>query len=80
MKEHWIGGRRNAKKCTRAPGDVKKEMEEYMETKKKKHEQQWEKYGCSLMCDGWTYGVQRSLINFLVNSPKGSIFIESVDS
>lgn len=41
---------------------------------------EWAKYGCSLMVDGWTDKRQRTLINFLVNSPRGSIFIESVDA
>ncbi|KAK4423616.1 hypothetical protein Salat_1944500 [Sesamum alatum] len=38
------------------------------------------KYGCSLMADGWTDRKHRSLINFLVNSPKGTKFVESVDA
>ncbi|XP_042416539.1 uncharacterized protein LOC122005539 isoform X1 [Zingiber officinale] len=43
-------------------------------------ETEWAKYGCSLMADGWTDKRQRTLINFLVNSLKGSVFIESVDA
>ncbi|XP_042409955.1 uncharacterized protein LOC121999324 [Zingiber officinale] len=46
----------------------------------KSYETEWAKYGCSLMADGWTDKRQRTLINFLVNSPKGSVFIESVDA
>ncbi|KAL0399788.1 UNVERIFIED_CONTAM: hypothetical protein Sradi_2322100 [Sesamum radiatum] len=38
------------------------------------------KYGCSLMADGWTDRKHRSLINFLVNSPKGTKFVGSVDA
>ncbi|KAL8473312.1 hypothetical protein ACS0TY_030226 [Phlomoides rotata] len=30
---------------------------------------EWTKYGCSIMVDGWTDKRQRTLINFLVNSP-----------
>ncbi|KAL2238042.1 UNVERIFIED_CONTAM: hypothetical protein Sindi_0995900 [Sesamum indicum] len=37
------------------------------------------KYSCTLMANGWTDTRQMRLINFLVNSPKGSKFIESVD-
>ncbi|KAL4590571.1 hypothetical protein LXL04_003505 [Taraxacum kok-saghyz] len=37
-------------------------------------------YGCSLMADGWRDRRGRSLINFLVNTPRGSMFIESVDA
>ncbi len=32
------------------------------------------------MCDGWTDRKGRTLINFLANSPKGSVFIKSVDA
>ncbi|CAN1121526.1 hypothetical protein LINPERPRIM_LOCUS2227 [Linum perenne] len=36
--------------------------------------------GCSIMSDGWTDRKQRSICNFLVNSPKGTVFIESLDT
>ncbi|XP_042374681.1 uncharacterized protein LOC121968315 [Zingiber officinale] len=32
------------------------------------------------MADGWTDKRQRTLINFLVNFPKGSVFIVSIDA
>ncbi|KAL0405582.1 UNVERIFIED_CONTAM: hypothetical protein Slati_3872100 [Sesamum latifolium] len=32
------------------------------------------KYGCSLMADGWTDRKHRSLINFLVKSPKVKVY------
>ena len=32
------------------------------------------------MADGWTDGKGRTLINFLVNCPKGSMFIEFIDT
>lgn len=52
---------------------LKKEVEL---TKKlmKDHEQDCLKRGCSIMADGWTDKRQRTLIIFLVNSPKGSVF------
>lgn len=31
------------------------------------------------MTDWWTDGVGRTLINFLVNCPKGTIFLKSLD-
>lgn len=37
-------------------------------------------YGCSLMVGGWRDRNGRSLINFLVNTPQGSMFIELVDA
>ncbi|KAI8568380.1 hypothetical protein RHMOL_Rhmol02G0194100 [Rhododendron molle] len=52
--------------------NVNKQMED--------HKQEREENGCTLMCDGWTDRKNRSLINFLVNCPKGSMFIESVDA
>ena len=32
------------------------------------------------MCDGWKDERERSLRNFLVNCPKGSMFIRSIDT
>ncbi|XP_073305730.1 uncharacterized protein [Primulina huaijiensis] len=37
------------------------------------------KYGCTLMAVGWTDRKNRTLINFLVNGPRGTVFIKSVD-
>ncbi|XLU20766.1 hypothetical protein S245_056832, partial [Arachis hypogaea] len=42
--------------------------------------EQWKKYGCSIMSDAWTDKRQRSIINFLVNSPAGTIFLKSIDA
>jgi len=47
---------------------------------REEHEQAWKQYGCTLMSDGWTDRTDQHLINFLVNSPKGTYFIESVDA
>ena len=44
------------------------------------HEQVWEKNGCSIMTDGWQDKRERTLINFLVNCPKRSMFVVSVDA
>ncbi|KAM0872287.1 hypothetical protein ACQ4PT_038817 [Festuca glaucescens] len=45
-----------------------------------KHETAWKQYGCTLMSDGWSDRRGRHLINFLVNSPAGTYFLESVDA
>nr|KYP34797.1 hypothetical protein KK1_044202 [Cajanus cajan] len=45
-----------------------------------KYRSDWEKWGCTLMCDGWTDGKGRSLTNFLVNSPSGTVFLKSIDT
>ena len=47
---------------------------------KEKHEAAWKQYGYTLMSDGWTDRRGRHLINFLVNSPEGTFFLESVDA
>ncbi|XP_059669550.1 uncharacterized protein LOC132314745 [Cornus florida] len=44
------------------------------------HREEWSKFGCSLMADGWTDKRGRTLLNFLVNSPRGTMFIESIDT
>jgi len=42
--------------------------------------QSWEVTGCTIMSDGWTDRKGRTLLNFLVHCPKGSMFIKSVDA
>ena len=39
-----------------------------------------EKTGCPLMLDGWTNNRERSITNFLVNSPKGTVFLKYIDT
>ncbi|KAE8672210.1 hypothetical protein F3Y22_tig00111848pilonHSYRG00208 [Hibiscus syriacus] len=58
-----------------------KEVKATDEMVKQVHHEQWAKYGCSIMSDGWRDSVAyKGIINFLVNSPKGSIFIKSIDA
>jgi len=47
---------------------------------RKKHEEAWKEYGCTIMSDGWTDTSRRHLINFLANSPAGTFFLGSVDA
>ncbi|XP_066385285.1 uncharacterized protein [Miscanthus floridulus] len=47
---------------------------------REEHEQAWKMYGRTLMSDGRTDKRGRHLINFLVNSPAGTYFLESVDA
>ncbi|KAL5804750.1 hypothetical protein ACOSQ3_031550 [Xanthoceras sorbifolium] len=47
-----------------------KEMKEYVDSFKTK----WEKYSCTIMCDGWTGPTRLSIINFMVS--KGYSFPE----
>jgi hypothetical protein len=44
------------------------------------HELAWKTYGCTLMPDGWADRRGHQLINFLVNSPEGTYYLESVDA
>jgi hypothetical protein len=45
-----------------------------------KHEECWKEYGCSIMSNGWTSTNNYHIINFLANSPAGTIFLGSVDA
>ena len=49
-------------------------------TMREEHERAWKHYGCTLMSDGWSDRRGRHLINFLVNSPEGTYFLESIDA
>ncbi|KAL4558394.1 hypothetical protein LXL04_036594 [Taraxacum kok-saghyz] len=51
-----------------------------LQKKKKKKKKEWKKTGCTLMSDGWSDRKNRSICNFLVNSPKGTIFLASIDT
>ncbi|GKV34245.1 hypothetical protein SLEP1_g42635 [Rubroshorea leprosula] len=44
------------------------------------HRKQWPRYGVTIMFDGWTDKRQRSIINFLVNSPTGTMFVKSINA
>eukprot|EP00258_Populus_trichocarpa_P030095 XP_024446114.1 uncharacterized protein LOC112325035 [Populus trichocarpa] len=55
----------------KAVDEVKIYVETYREILKKT--------GCTLMADGWTDQKRRTLINFLVYCPKGTIFLKIVD-
>ena len=57
-----------------------KEVVKSTSTMRKDHERAWKRYGHTLMSDGWSDRRGRHLINFLVNSPEGTYFLESVDA
>ncbi|XP_058725500.1 uncharacterized protein LOC131596776 [Vicia villosa] len=52
--------------------DVKIQIEKYRSI--------WKDTCCILMADGWTDRCRRTLINFLVYCPKGTVFIKFVDA
>lgn len=41
---------------------------------------EWTTYGCSIMTDGWTSRRQEPFINFLAYSPRGTMFLKSIDT
>ncbi|XP_012848004.1 PREDICTED: uncharacterized protein LOC105967965 [Erythranthe guttata] len=45
-----------------------------------RYRDEWKMTGCTLMSDGWTYNMNHSITNFLVNSPKGTVFLTSIDT
>lgn len=45
----------------------------------KEHREAWKRYECTIMSDGWRDRANRDLVNILVNSPKASMFIETID-
>jgi hypothetical protein len=40
----------------------------------------WEITGCTMMSEGWTDHKSKTLINFLVNCPRGTMFIKYFDA
>jgi len=35
---------------------------------------------CTIMTNGWIHKQRREIINFLVNNPKGTVFLNSIDA
>ncbi|XP_014515493.1 uncharacterized protein LOC106773303 [Vigna radiata var. radiata] len=44
------------------------------------YKEEWKRIGCTIMYDGWTDRKGRYICNFLVNSPKWTIFLYSLDT
>lgn len=40
----------------------------------------WATTGCTIMSDGWTDIMNRTIVNFLVSCPQGTMFLKSVDA
>ena len=57
---------------------LKKELE-ITKDSMKDHEMEWKKNGCSIMLDVWT-DRKGTLVNFLVNCSKGTMFMESINA
>ncbi|XP_058214114.1 uncharacterized protein LOC131325717 isoform X2 [Rhododendron vialii] len=58
---------------------LKKEVE-HVNKLMEEHKKDQEQYGCTLMSDGWTDKRNRTLMNLLVNSPRGTMFLKSMDA
>lgn len=46
----------------------------------KKTEVAWDEYGCSILTDGWTDRLHRSIMNLCVHCKDGTSFIKSIDA
>jgi hypothetical protein len=70
--------------CSPTMHDIREPLLERVVNKtaelRKKHEESWKEYGCTLMSDGLTDTSHRHIINFLANSPAGTFFLGSVDA
>eukprot|EP00252_Welwitschia_mirabilis_P014786 TRINITY_DN3277_c1_g1_i15.p1 TRINITY_DN3277_c1_g1~~TRINITY_DN3277_c1_g1_i15.p1 ORF type:complete len:195 (-),score=37.15 TRINITY_DN3277_c1_g1_i15:178-762(-) len=44
------------------------------------HKKAWDKFGCSILADGWTDRRDRSLVNFLIASVSRTMFLKSIDA
>ena len=40
----------------------------------------WRLYGCSIMVDGWSNRRNAPIVNFLAYSPRGTVFLKSIDT
>nr|GEW88131.1 hypothetical protein [Tanacetum cinerariifolium] len=58
---------------------LKKEVD-YTKVLLEDYKKEWKKTGFTLMSDGWSDRKNRSICNFLVNIPKGTIFLASIDT
>ncbi|GKA96869.1 mutator type transposase [Tanacetum coccineum] len=58
---------------------LKKEVD-YTKSLLEEYKNEWKKTGCTLMSDGWSDRKNRSICNFYVNNPKGTIFLTSIDT
>ena len=43
-------------------------------------QEKWKKYGCSIVCDGWSDTRRRPIINVMVSCIYGSVFLKAVDT
>lgn len=61
--------------CTNLVRDARSDVEEYVNTVK----ESWPLTGCTLMADIWTDSRDCSFINVVAYSPKGAVFLKSVE-
>ena len=60
-----------------------KELDEELECVKEQWESiksSWKFTGCTIMSDGWIDQRGRTIINFVVACPKGTMFLKSIDA
>ena len=54
----------------------KKELQDWILSQKRN----WEDFGVTIMCDGWTGPTRKSIINFMVYCDGRTVFLRSVDA
>jgi hypothetical protein len=61
-------------------GPILQEEKKDINSRFAKFKKSWEISGCTVMSDGWTDRKGRSLLNFLVHCPRGTMLIKSIDA
>ncbi|MCL7040949.1 hypothetical protein MKW94_012540 [Papaver nudicaule] len=77
-----VGGRSRVYKapsCDDLKGRILEEELKAMRERVRKVVCSWRSTGCSILLDGWTSEKGRNMINFVVDSPRGPIFMKSAD-
>jgi hypothetical protein len=57
-------------------GNVVERAKAFVEEQK----QEWTKFGCTILSDGWTDGKSRTIINFLACCNDNVVFLKSIDA
>ena len=51
-----------------------------IDTRLEELKKSWESSGCMIMFDGWMDEKGRTLLNFFIHCPRGTMFIKSIDA
>ena len=73
-----VGPRYNGPSYNALRGKDLDEMLRYVKAQLESIKSSWEFTGCTILSDGWTDQRSRTIINFLVACPKGTMFLKSI--